>query len=360
MPKVTHAKRGRIAITAAIASFVVASFLIFHHRSQPPIRTFTFPANVTARNITWIDSDNFLTEVDAPSGNQIWSRCNLKSGKSYPIAKWSPASANDLFLRITVSRSAVSPDGKFIAGSDNGYMPWVAPLGQVLQASSLKTPPMSAYISPFISGPRLRCVYWLPGGQYWINQSLNDTVDVYNHSGVRVSRFAVPSQQNFKLIMGETYDHKILFDLYPDIGLSPRDKTLISIDERTGKSTKNTIPYPPDLYDAAPSISLSPRGDRLAWLGTAAPHDWAPVWLHKLLLKSGVDTTPKRHCLIIVTDLQGRNPHTVLDVRAGDAISSDFGWLPDGQSVYLDETDIYQSGQMIRNTSERITQVSAN
>jgi len=349
----------RIAIVAVVLLGVVAA-LVLHDRSRRLVRIYTFePALSGAVNsVTWIDHNDFLALITSPSGHPIWTRCSMRTGKSYPVADAATQPPDSLIWRFTNSQAAVSPDGKYIAGSKNGEMPWVVPLDKILMPPSVDGAPIQAHLNYFGPGP-LKTAYWLPDGQCWINQSLSGEFTIFDRSGRKISSFTGPPPYlAFTHFLGETANGDVLIMLHAS-GVSGLGDQLFSVDKRTGKLILTSITCPANLHGNV-TLALSPRGNKLAWLGVITPHDWMPRWLHKTLLKIGVDASPKKQYVVVVGDLHGRNTHVVLNVDHKNVAATDFGWLPDGKSVYINCCPFNASGQPVMNDHQHIIEAPAD
>ena len=345
MPHAIQVKK-RLAV-AAVVLLGIAAALILHHRSQRSVRTYVFSQfdRYSVHNITWIDQDNLFALIEKRSGDAVIMHCDIGTGKSYPVADLATQPPNSLIRQLMNATDVeVSPDGKFIAGNMGKGPPWIFPLDNVL----MPLPAHGTYRPSSVSWSQqgiVGSIRWLPDGQHWINLSMSGEIAVFDRSGRKISSFAGPPPTvNFLRLLGGTAAGNIWLLLSDSPGTPNSIDMLISIDSHTGNSTKISLLCPADLRNGGNwMIDLSPRGDKVAWLGVMTPHDWMPGWLHDALLKIGVNASPKKQYVVIVGDLRGRNTHTVLSVDAKDAMPMDFGWLPDGRSVYVDLVNTNQS-----------------
>ena len=352
-------RRGGIAV-AVVVLLSVASLLIWRYNSHRTARTFTFPIGVSATNITWIDDDSFVSLTHSISGRSIWNLNNIQTGKSKPIADLAGQPQNSLLWRMAYSKCVISPDGKFIAGHLSGIRPWVSSTAALLTPS----PPGKKTAPPKYWSQKAFCehVRWTIDDQSWIVVSRKNDVEVYNRSGRQISRFALPEPlSNFAILLGETADGKFLLQPLSSWGRPGSTDTLTSIDPHTGKSASVVLERPAGVRsNMGVLIELSPQGTKLAWLNGVTPRDRTPRWLHKILLITGIDTTPKSQCVIEVGGLNGQNTHVVAAIDETNTSVGDFGWLPGGNAIYINS--FTPAGANIKSSAitERIVVIPAD
>ena len=337
MTNATHTKRRRLAITAAIASLAVASFLIFHHRAQSPIRTFTFSANVSATNIIWIDEGSFLALTNSTSGHPTWTRYDLRTGKSYPLTDLLCQPSGSLLWRMVYSRAVISPDGKLIAGCEYNTDPWVYSSAKVLTPLPPATKPAMSMMYIFGSF-QFRGTCWTLNGKHRISRAWGNHIEIFDRAGRMISNITEPSSTpSFTELIGETAEGNVILQPPRASNVSEAVTKLISIDAHTGKSHDILLERPEGVGgDTQEWIEVSQQGDRLAWLTMTKGRDYIPGLLHGTLLHIGIDTTPKSRYIVEVMDLDGRNAHVITNIDATDTLPGGFGWMPGGRSVYLD------------------------
>jgi len=351
--------KNRIAV-AAVVLLSVASLLIWRYTSRRTIRTFTFPIGVSARCITWIDDDSFLALTHSTSGRSLWTLNNIQTGKSKPIADPAEQPQNSLLWRMAYSKCVISPDGKFIAGHLSGIRPWVSSTAALLTP----LPPVNNTAPPkYYSQKALsEHVRWSIDGQSWIIVSWKNDVEVYNRSGRQISRFALPEPlSDFAILLGETADGKFLLQPLSSWGRPGSTDTLTSIDPHTGKSASVVLERPDGgRSNMGVLIELSPQGTKLAWLDEITPRDPTPRWLHKILLSTGIDTTPKSQFVIEVGGVNGQNTHVVAAIDEIKTSVGDCGWLPGGNAIYINSCT--PAGANIKSSAitERIMVIPAN